>query len=83
MTTICVGLKFHLVFLYNSDKMPDKICRICGEELIGYSQCFECKRPIQQICIKCGKRTMERFHLRCFSQAKHNLSMPTSISLAE
>ncbi|NHI04359.1 hypothetical protein DYY67_1217 [Candidatus Nitrosotalea sp. TS] len=63
--------------------MPDKICRTCGEELIGYSQCFECKKPIQHICIKCGKKTIERLHLRCFAHTRHDFSVPTSISLTE
>ncbi len=83
ITTICAKLKFRPVLLYNSDNgMPDQICRTCGEELVGFSQCFECKRPIQQICIKCGKRTIERFHSRCFTQTRHNL-ISASVALVE
>ncbi|MDE1861295.1 MAG: hypothetical protein KGI33_00115 [Thaumarchaeota archaeon] len=48
--------------------MPDKICRTCGEELMAYSQCSGCKRAIQQICIRCGRRTVERIHTACFPQ---------------
>ena len=64
--TICAWLKFHRVVLYGGEKeIPDKICRMCGEELMVYSQCFYCKRAIQQICIRCGRRTIERIHLDC------------------
>gem|GEM_PF-1038948 len=63
--------------------MPDKICRTCGEELVGYSQCSECKRPIQQICTKCGRRTAERFHQGCFAEARQNAFIPARISMAE
>jgi len=46
--------------------MPDESCRCCGTELIGYSQCSECRRPIQKICTKCGRKSAEQFHDHCF-----------------
>ena len=84
MASICTELMTLAAEMRISERlMPDKICRTCGEELISYSQCFECKRPIQQICIKCGKKTIERFHLGCFKEARQNLSAVIGMSLAE
>ena len=46
--------------------MPDESCRKCGGMLAKCSLCAECKQLTQQICLKCGSQTHERFHTRCF-----------------
>jgi predicted amidophosphoribosyltransferase len=48
------------------DEMPDENCRNCGGNLTRYALCSECKGIMQKICIKCGEKTLEQFHLRCF-----------------
>ena len=83
MATISARLKSYPVLIQDEKAMPDKICRACGEELVGFARCSECNRSIQQICINCGKRTLERFHLQCFSQIRCDLPISTRLSLAE
>ncbi len=43
--------------------MPDTLCQNCGNELQIESICYECRKPIQQICNQCGYATFEQIHL--------------------
>ncbi|NHI04310.1 hypothetical protein DYY67_1168 [Candidatus Nitrosotalea sp. TS] len=46
--------------------MPDELCRKCGAMLMKFSLCAECRRALQQICPKCGQKTVEKIHRDCF-----------------
>lgn len=46
--------------------MPDESCRKCGTGLMNCALCPECREVIQEMCPKCGTRTIERFHSKCF-----------------
>ena len=46
--------------------MPDEHCRKCGNEQIPYAKCAKCRSDIQKMCISCGQRTLEQFHVNCF-----------------
>lgn len=43
----------------------DTLCRKCGESLLEFSFCVECKEPIQQICSVCKRMTEEQYHKDC------------------
>ncbi len=46
--------------------MPDESCRTCGGILKKCSLCAECRKVTQQICVKCGLKTIEQLHSDCF-----------------
>jgi predicted amidophosphoribosyltransferase len=46
--------------------MPDESCRTCGGTLKKCSLCAECRKAIQQICTRCGLKTIEQLHADCF-----------------
>jgi rRNA maturation protein Nop10 len=48
--------------------MPDESCRKCGEMLYVFSKCSECRIITREICLKCGRKTMIRYH--CCSMMK-------------
>lgn len=47
-------------------KLPDTLCRLCGNDLIGYSRCVNCRQVNQLKCIKCDTITDIKFHYTCF-----------------
>lgn len=47
--------------------MPDKSCRMCGEELISHLICSECRKPTQRICKICNKMTIQEYHQNCLN----------------
>ncbi len=42
--------------------MPDESCRKCGAMLYDFSKCNECRIIIQEICLKCGRKTLIKYH---------------------
>jgi hypothetical protein len=54
--------------------MPDESCRTCGGELISYTKCSECRKPIQRICKICGTMTEQEYHQNCL----HTISLKTT-----
>jgi len=51
--------------------MPDESCRKCGEELVEYIKCKECRKPTRFVCIKCGSKSSFQYHFTC-NIAKEN-----------
>lgn len=43
--------------------MPDQSCRKCGQYLKIFSKCFNCKEILQEICVMCDEKTLQRFHI--------------------
>ena len=56
------------IFEFGSDinnfwwKMPDSSCRNCGNNLYVFLKCVECRIIYQEICLKCGKKTLPKYH---------------------
>jgi hypothetical protein len=46
--------------------MPDECCRKCGNQLRNYLKCTNCHILFQEICLKCGEKTLPKFH-RCMN----------------
>ena len=44
-------------------KMPDESCRNCGNKLYFYIKCNGCRVIMQEICLKCGTKTLPRYHM--------------------
>ena len=42
--------------------MPDESCRNCGHNLYDFLKCQECGMLYQEICLKCGKKSLLRYH---------------------
>ncbi len=61
-------LKLERVINYEmkEKKTHDEFCRKCGGKLVNWSSCYECKKPIKRICVKCGSHTDEMIHVPCF-----------------
>ncbi|AJZ75881.1 hypothetical protein SU86_005320 [Candidatus Nitrosotenuis cloacae] len=50
--------------------MPDESCRNCGGSFVRCAICAQCRGTIQNICVKCGTRTLEQVHSDCFWQVE-------------
>jgi len=44
------------------------ICRFCSGVLTEQSICLECKKPVDMLCLFCGKNTMYDEHEFCYCQ---------------
>ena len=53
--------------------MPDKSCRICGEELVKWSTCYECRKVTQKICRICSLKTTEDYHAHHISLESYKI----------
>lgn len=42
--------------------MPDESCRRCGNSLYDHLKCLECHIIFQEICMKCGQKTLPKYH---------------------
>lgn len=42
--------------------MPDESCRKCGGSLSLVSKCFECKKPLEQLCTNCKNIIFDAVH---------------------
>lgn len=42
--------------------MPDESCRKCGNPLYDHLKCAGCHMIFQEICMKCGQKTIPRYH---------------------
>jgi len=49
-------------------KMPDESCRNCGNRLYDFLKCQQCGILYQEICFKCGKKLLPRYHNCIFFQ---------------
>jgi hypothetical protein len=63
-------------------KMPDTICRRCGEEIASQSKYPECRQTIQEICPKCKYAPLEKFHLNCMIVSGISWSLNSQIQEA-
>ncbi|QLH06242.1 hypothetical protein C5F50_03480 [Nitrosopumilus ureiphilus] len=42
--------------------MPDESCRKYGNKLYDFSKCSECRISYIEICLKCGQKTLPKYH---------------------
>ena len=50
------------VKLYKLYSVPDESCRKCGNSLYDHLKCMGCRMIFQEICMKCGQKTLPKYH---------------------